>query len=79
MKGFLDKNDTKGVKKRETEIIDQVLQQMSHWSATAISNYSHQDIPWRVSKEGEEINYELVFYREAPFSVRNYGDEVEAP
>ncbi len=23
MKGFLDKNDTKGVKKKETEIIDQ--------------------------------------------------------
>ena len=75
----LIKADLTQLKASETEIIDQVLQQMSHWSATAISNYSHQDIPWRVSKEGEEINYELVFYREAPFSVRNYGDEVEAP
>jgi hypothetical protein len=29
------------------------------------------------SKEGEEMNYELSFYREAPFSVRNYGEETE--
>jgi hypothetical protein len=29
------------------------------------------------TKEGEEINYELAFYREAPFSVRNYGDEMD--
>jgi hypothetical protein len=47
-------------------------------SASAISSYSHKDIPWLASKEGEEINYELAFYREAPYSVRNYGDEIEA-
>ena len=29
------------------------------------------------TKEGEEIHYELAFYRETPFSVRNYGDEME--
>ena len=61
----------------EKEVIDRVIEQMSDWSATAISNYSHKDIPWIASKEGEEINYELAFYREAPFSVRNYGDEIE--
>lgn len=61
----------------EKEIIDRVIEQMSDWSAAAISNYSHKDMPWLVSKEGEEINYEFAFYREAPFSVRNYGDEIE--
>ena len=61
----------------EKEVIDRVIEQMSDWSASAISNYSHKDIPWIASKEGEEINYELAFYREAPFSVRNYGDEIE--
>ena len=61
----------------EKEVIDRVIEQMSDWSAAAISNYSHKDIPWIASKEGEEINYELAFYREAPFSVRNYGDEIE--
>jgi transcriptional regulator with XRE-family HTH domain len=62
----------------EKEIIDRVIEQMSDWSAAAISNYSHKDMPWLASKEGEEINYELAFYRDAPFSVRNYGDEIEA-
>lgn len=61
----------------EKEVIDRVIEQMSDWSAAAISNYAHKDIPWIASKEGEEINYELAFYREAPFSVRNYGDEIE--
>jgi len=61
----------------EKEIIDRVIEQMSDWSAASISNYSHKDMPWLASKEGEEIGYELVFYREAPFSVRNYGDEIE--
>jgi uncharacterized phage-associated protein len=58
-------------------VIDHVIEQMSDWSAATISNYSHKDIPWLASKEGEAINYELAFYREAPFSVRNYGDEME--
>jgi transcriptional regulator with XRE-family HTH domain len=61
----------------EKEVVDRVIEQMSDWSATAISNYAHKDIPLIASKEGEEINYELAFYREAPFSVRNYGDEIE--
>jgi len=61
----------------EKEVLDRVIEQMSDWSANAISNYAHKDIPWIASKEGEEINYELAFYREAPLSVRNYGDEIE--
>jgi transcriptional regulator with XRE-family HTH domain len=73
----LEKADLKELKASETEILDRVIEQMSDWSASAISNYSHKDLPWLASKEGEEINYELAFYREAPFSVRNYGDEIE--
>lgn len=65
------------LKASEKEIIDKVIEQMSDWSAAAISNYSHKDMPWLASKEGEEIDYELAFYRDAPFSVRNYGDEIE--
>ena len=73
----LVKADLTTLKASEKEVIDRVIQQMSDWSAAAISNYSHKDMPWLASKEGEEINYELAFYREAPFSVRNYGDEIE--
>jgi transcriptional regulator with XRE-family HTH domain len=74
----LEKADLTELKASEKEIIDRVIEQMSDWSAAAISNYSHKDMPWLASKEGEEINYELAFYRDAPFSMRNYGDEIEA-
>jgi transcriptional regulator with XRE-family HTH domain len=73
----LEKADLTKLKASEKEVIDKVIEQMSDWSASAISNYSHKDLPWLASKEGEEINYELAFYRDAPFSVRNYGDEIE--
>lgn len=73
----LAKADLTALKASEKEVIDKVIEQMSDWSATAISNYSHNDMPWLASKEGEEINYELAFYRDAPYSVRNYGDEIE--
>jgi uncharacterized phage-associated protein len=75
----LVKADLKALKASEAEVIDRVIEQMSDWSASAISEYSHKDMPWLASKDGEEINYELAFYREAPFSVRNYGEEVETP
>ena len=74
----LVKADLTELRASEKEIIDRVIEQMSDWSAAAISNYSHKDMPWLASKDGEEINYELAFYREPPFSVRNYGDEMEA-
>ena len=73
----LAKSNLTELKASEKEVIDRVIEQLSDWSAAAISNYSHKDIPWLASKEGEEINYELAFYRDAPFSVRNYGDEIE--
>jgi transcriptional regulator with XRE-family HTH domain len=73
----LTKPDLTELRASEKEVIDKVIEQFSDWSAAAISNYSHKDMPWLASKEGEVINYELAFYRDAPFSVRNYGDEIE--
>lgn len=70
----LEKADLTQLRASEKEVIDHVIEQMSDWSASAISNYSHKDLPWLASKEGEMIDYELAFYREAPFSVRNYDD-----
>ncbi len=71
----LEKADLTELMASEKEVIDRVIEQMSDWSASAVSNYSHKDIPWMVSKDGEEINYELAFYREPPFSVRNYEED----
>jgi len=73
----LEKANLTELKASEKEIIDRVIEQLSDWSAAAISTYSHKDMPWLASKEGEEIDYELAFYRESPFSVRNYGNEIE--
>ncbi len=73
----LVKADLTELKASEKEIIDKVIEQMSDWSAATISNYSHNDMPWLASKEGEKINYELAFYRDTPYSVRNYGAEIE--
>jgi transcriptional regulator with XRE-family HTH domain len=73
----LIKPDLTLLKASEKEVIDKVIEQFSDWSASAISAYSHKDMPWLASKEGEEIDYELAFYRESPFSVRNYGNEIE--
>jgi transcriptional regulator with XRE-family HTH domain len=73
----LEKADLTILRASEKEVIDRVIEHMSDWSASAISTYSHNDMPWLASKVGEEISYELVFYREPPFSVRNYGDDIE--
>lgn len=73
----LTKPDLTKLKASEKEVLDKVIEQMGDWSAAAISNYSHNDMPWKASKEGEEISYELAFYRRPPYSVRAYneGDE----
>jgi len=63
----------------EKDVLDKVIEQMSDWSASSISSYSHNDMPWKASKEGDDINFELAFYREPPYSVRNYGNEIEEP
>ena len=73
----LSKANLKLLSAAEKEIIDQVILQFSNWSASAISEYSHQDMPWKATKNGEIIDYELCFYREPPFSVRIYNDETE--
>lgn len=60
---------------REKELIDEVLNKLSDMNASQISEYSHNDVPWLTTDEGKIIPYESVFYRTAPYSVRNYVDE----
>jgi uncharacterized phage-associated protein len=59
----------------EKEIIDRVIEQMGDWSATTISNYSHKDLPWEVTEDGQDISYNLAFYREMPYSIRVYNQD----
>ncbi|MFW6248749.1 MAG: type II toxin-antitoxin system antitoxin SocA domain-containing protein [Bacteroidota bacterium] len=72
----LIKPNLKRLKASEKDIIDKVIEQFSDWSASAISDYSHKDMPWLASKDGDVIDYELAFYREHPYSARTYNDDI---
>jgi len=63
---------------REIEMINNVLEKLSDKTATQLSNYSHNDVPWITAEEGEEIEYEAVFYRTPEYSVRSYDEEEES-
>jgi uncharacterized phage-associated protein len=54
----------------EMKTIDEVLDKHSKKNADQISDYSHKDVPWIVTKMGGPINYEAVFYRTDAYSVR---------
>lgn len=44
-------------------------------SGGEISYYSHDDKPWRLSEDNEELNYEAVFYRDSEYSVMVYSED----
>lgn len=58
----------------ELEVLNATIDKIGHMSSNQISEYSHGDIPWRLTEEGEELNYESVFYRSPRYSVRKYDD-----
>lgn len=59
----------------EIKEIDDVLERFSDMNATEISKYSHEDVPWKTTENGKIIDYESVFYRTMPYSVRSYDNE----
>jgi len=69
----LHKANLTEMKASEKETLDQVLLQMSDWSEEAIVEYTLRDMPVYTTQAGKEINFELTFYREAPYSVRRYA------
>ena len=58
----------------EIQVMDDTINKLSHFYSEEISKYSHGDIPWRLAKDGETLNYEAVFYRDPEYSVREYDD-----
>jgi transcriptional regulator with XRE-family HTH domain len=69
----LRKADLSKLKANEIEIIDDVLKKLSDMSATRVSEYSHNDVPWLTTDDGKAIEYESVFYRTPEYSVREYA------
>jgi len=72
----LTKADLTKLQASEKEVLDKVIDQLSDLNATQISDYSHDDTPWKVTPDGDVINYDLVFYRTPAYSVRTYSDEL---
>lgn len=69
------KPDLSNFSAREKEVIDDVLNTLSDKNARELTEYSHNDVPWLTAEEGKPIDYESVFYRTAPYSVREYDDK----
>ena len=72
----LRRSDLTKLKAHEIEVIDEVLCRLSDMNAVQISDYSHNDVPWLTTENGQVIEYEKVFYRTPPYSVREYGENV---
>jgi transcriptional regulator with XRE-family HTH domain len=72
----LRKADLSLLRGNEIEVIDDVLDRLSDMNSRQISDYSHNDVPWLTTEDGSVIEYEAVFYRTPPYSVREYDDTV---
>ncbi|MHB8710355.1 MAG: type II toxin-antitoxin system antitoxin SocA domain-containing protein [Minisyncoccota bacterium] len=57
---------------QELEMVDSVLERYGDMTAAQLTSISHEDTPWAVANDGEDIDYEHVFYRPEKLSVREY-------
>ncbi len=55
--------------------IDDTLGRYASMNGSQIEAVSHKDIPWIASDKDGIIDYELVFYRSADMSVRDYCND----
>lgn len=68
--------DLSVISPEEKAHIDWELKRLGDMTATEISELSHKDVPWIITKDCEAIPYESVFYRTKETSARNYdGDK----
>ena len=56
----------------ELEIIDNVIYELSDFSATELLIYQRGDMPYKLVNLDEELDYNHVFYRDKLYSVRKY-------
>ena len=68
------RSNTDLLRARDIEHIDQVLARFSGMSVAELSEYSHNDIPWKCARYGKPIPYETVFYRDDRYSVSESDD-----
>ena len=52
----------------DLELMDEQLQRFAAFSAAAIEDYSHREIAWRATEDGEPMDYELAGITAPPLS-----------
>ncbi len=65
----LQEPELKHLNAEELDMINRVMRELGEMNKDQVTNYSHNDIAFKATKERELIDYRLVFYRTAPFSV----------
>ena len=60
---------------QELQVIEDVLSRLSDKNGKEISAYSHGDVPWLATEDGQVIDYDLAFYRTPPYSRRQYTED----
>lgn len=71
----LKKPDLSKLSARELVTIEDVLNRLSDMTAKQISEYSHEDTPWKSVEDGRIMEYESVFHRTPAYSVRQYDED----
>lgn len=57
---------------QELEMVDDVLARYGGKTAAQLTSLSHEDTPWAVAEDSENIEYDHAFYRSDALSVREY-------
>ncbi len=69
--------DKDGFNSEEVAVIDGVLSKYGGLTGRELVTLSHEDIPWKMTKEGEKIEYDYVFWRETePVEIQDITDQV---
>ena len=58
-----------GLSEDERKMLNKNIERLSGMNAKQVSAYSHQDMPYKATKERAIIDYDLVFYRNPVFSA----------
>lgn len=55
-------------------MIDSVISKYGSWTATAVSERSHRDLPWKSAQNiGDKLTPDLVFYRDEAFVANHHN------
>ena len=68
----LKKPDDNVFNEQELNCINKTIKKLSNKNASEMTAYSHEDMPWMVAEDNEELEPEFVFYRDPEYCVGNY-------